>query len=125
MKPFDQLTTADKAKLLYELFPEEMPGYLNMVRQMSQFIREQEEENRKNWAKHLLFTFDQWLAIATDIEQRINKYGETIHEISWIFSEQLFEGDKAFYMAHYLRIYSKIRKPFRKKFDEAITLLFT
>lgn len=84
MKP---LTNTDKAKLLHELFPEEMPMLLDDMKTFcTDFIRFQ-DDHRKNWSG--IMHFDLWLYFAEEIAGLIRKHRIPMLKSSRVFSEQL------------------------------------
>lgn len=123
MKPLEQLLNVEKGKLLFELFPEDMPAVLQYAKSMSLTIQEEQEKIHLNWQNGLM-SFDLWLSLAIQAEQVINKYGRQLEKSSSLFSDQLFDGYLAAYMAHCLIQFTTISKHPNRKFCLAVDLLF-
>jgi hypothetical protein len=123
MKPLEQLTNIERAKLLHELFKSEIPALLQYAKTMAGTVRERKEELRAAW-NDLLFSFDFWLSLANDIEERLRKYGRSLETSRFVFSEQLFDGYNAFFMVHCLDQYAKTQETKSGKFPDAVELFF-
>lgn len=120
MKPLENLINVEKAKLLHELFPQEIPALLEYTNNMCLTIQENEQLARSQWENGLL-TFDTWLSFVEEARRKIEKYGKQLHTHSRLFADQLFDGYVALYMVHCMTIYTKHSNP---KFALAIDLLF-
>jgi hypothetical protein len=123
MKTLQQLTNVEKARLLYQLFPAEIPAFIDSMKGMSEAIRDDEAEQRANWQLGGLFGFDFWLGLLTEAERKINQYGKKLHE-SKVFADQLFDGYLALYTVHCLTAYAPVRQLANRKFTVAIDLFF-
>ncbi len=123
MKPLEELTNVEKARLLHQLFPEEIPALLQYIEGVSQSIQERAPQERAAWTNGS-FSFDCWLSLISDSQRSIRHYGNRLHSNSRLFADQLFDGYLAVYMVHCLTLYIRIRKHPRQKFVAAIDLLF-
>lgn len=122
MKPLEQLINTEKAALLFQLFPAEIPAFLEYVSNMNDTLKEEQERQRENWQG--LITFELWMQLVNQAEQTIAKYGRQLHKSHRLFSEQLFDGNLAIYLIHCLISYVGIRKHDNAKFVLAVNLLF-
>jgi len=123
MNPLENLMNIEKARLLHELFPQEIPALLEYTHNMCLTIQQDEQFTRKQW-KNGLFTVEVWLSFVEEIKRKIDKYGKRLHTHSRLFADQLFDGYVAFYMVHCLTLYMTTRKYSIRKFALAIDLLF-
>lgn len=123
MKPLENLINVEKAKLLHELFPQEIPALLAYTGSMCLTLQEEEQLSRSKWDNGL-FTVDAWLSFVKEVGDKINRYGKRLHSQSRLFADQLFDGYLALYMVHCLTLYTTIRKHDNPKFTLAIDLLF-
>ena len=123
MKPLTQLTNTDKAELLHQLFPDEIPQLLQFVQGLCEAIQENEETYLQKWDNGL-FGFGFWLNQLREVESKIKKYDKRLHSDSQLFAEQLFDGFLDMYMVHCLTIYTTTRQHPNQKFIIAINLLF-
>jgi hypothetical protein len=123
MKAIGQMNNVEKGKLLHQLFPSEIPAFLQYVQRMCTTIKEEEQQQREQW-NNGLFGFDFWLSLIGDAEQKINRYGSKLHHNSGLFADQLFDGYLAMYIVHCLMVYTTVRKHPNGKFTMTIDLLF-
>jgi hypothetical protein len=123
MKALNQLDNPGKAWLLHQLFPNEIPALIDFVQGMCEAVKEDEDLNRAKWNNDL-FTFDFWLAIAGEVEQKIDKYGAKLHKNSNLFADQLFDGYLACFTIQCVVTYTTVRKHSDEKFVKAVDLLF-
>ncbi|MBS1666479.1 hypothetical protein [Chitinophaga defluvii] len=123
MKPLENLINVEKARLLHELFPQEIPALLEYVNGMCLTIQEDEQLTRNQWENGLL-TVEAWLSFVEEVRNKIERYGKRMHKQSRLFADQLFDGYVAIYMVHCMTLYTTIRKHPNHKFSLAIDLLF-
>lgn len=89
MKDLRNFTNTDKAKLLHELFPEEIAPLLDRIQAVCADLKTNQDEHRKTWDLGLM-TFDMWLQLSEQVDERIRKYRPNLIKSSKVFSEQLF-----------------------------------
>ena len=123
MKPLENLINVEKARLLHELFPQEIPALLEYVNDMCLTIQEDEQLTRNQWENGLL-TVEAWLSFVEEVRNKIERYGKRMHKQSRLFADQLFDGYIAIYMVHCMILYTTIRKHPTHKLSLAIDLLF-
>lgn len=123
MKPLENLINVEKARLLHELFPQEIPALLEYVNGMCLAIQEDEQLTRNQWENGLL-TVEAWLSFVEEVRNKIERYGKRMHKQSRLFADQLFDGYVAIYMMHCMTLYTTIRKHPNHKFSLAIDLFF-
>lgn len=123
MKPLHILNNVEKAKLLHDLFPDEIPAILEYVKSLSITIEEEKEMLNSKWDNQL-FSFVFWLSLANDAKKKIDQYGKKLHKSSGLFADQLFDGYAALYLAHCLIQLTSQKEHENKKFVKAVELLF-
>ena len=123
MKPIERLNNVERAKLLHDLFPAEIPAFLKFVTGMCATLKEQEAADREHW-QNGLFTFDFWMQLVNQAETVLLKYGDQLGKSSRLFSEQLFDGYLAMYLAHCLSIYTSQQALANEKFVKMVDILF-
>jgi len=89
MKPLNKLTNIDKAKLLHELFPDQIPLILDNILAVCEDLQTNCEVYAAQW-KPGFFTFENWLMLAEQAEKLIKKHRKDFQRSSKIFAEQLF-----------------------------------
>ncbi|HEY0057381.1 MAG TPA: hypothetical protein VGB63_18675 [Pedobacter sp.] len=73
MKQLTQLINTEKAQLLHQLFPDEIPQLLQFVQGVCEATQENEEIYLQKWDNGL-FGFDFWLNQLREVETKIAKY---------------------------------------------------
>lgn len=89
MKPLNNFTNIDKAKLLHELFPDQIPLILDNILAVCEDLQTNREAYAAQWQPGF-FTFENWLMLAQQAEKLIKRNRKDLHRSSKIFSEQLF-----------------------------------
>lgn len=117
------MNIVQRARLLHQLFPEEITGYMELVEELNTHILAQMTVLPDKQDKFLDLSFEEWIAIIKDIDLRIKRYGIRLIRRSRLFADQLFDGYNALHMIRCLDIYCTIKKPSNLKFSQAATLL--
>jgi hypothetical protein len=123
MKPLDKCTNTEKARLLHQLFPNEIPELLQFVQGVCKTIQEDEQSNRTAW-KNGLFTLDFWFSLVNEIDAKIKQFGKQLHRSSYVFADQLFDSYLAYYMVHCLLLFTTVQQHPNRAFTKAVDLLF-
>lgn len=85
------LNNIGKAKLLHELFPDEIPQLLDHISNVCADLKANNEAYQSTWDFRLM-TFDMWLTLAEQTETLINRHRTSMVKSSKVFSEQLFHS---------------------------------
>jgi len=88
MKSLAELDNTAKAKLLHELFLEEVKPLIENLKQVCADFEEREQEYRASW-NFGFFSFDQWLSLSRQSMQRIERFELGMIDNSRVFSQQL------------------------------------
>ena len=123
MKPIDKMNNVDKAQLLHQLFPEEIPAFVDYVKRVCEAIKEREAEEQAK-GKYSVSTFEFWHDLVKDAERRIDRYGERLHKRSRLFADQLFDGQNALFARYCLELYVGTRKHENQAFTGMVRVLF-
>ncbi len=123
MKPFKYLTNVEKAGMLHELFPQEIPALLEYTNKVAVILKGNVDMVRNHHLNGFL-TANDWLSLAGEAQNKIDQYGKRLHTNSGLFADQLFDGHLAFYMMLCLNLYTTTRKHSNRKLVLAIDLLF-
>lgn len=123
MKPFHELSHTDKAKLLHELFPSEIPALLEFIQGMCAAIKEDQSRNRNSW-DNAFITFDFWLELIEQAESVFAVYHSRLHTSSKLFAQHLFYGHICAFTIHCIRNYVTVKRHPHQKFVKAADLLF-
>ena len=88
MKSITQLDNTAKAKLLHELFPEEVKPFIEHLKQVCTDFEQHQQQYREGW-DFGFFSFDEWLSLSRQTFERINKFEFNMIRSSKVFSDQL------------------------------------
>lgn len=86
-------------------------------------IKEEQESIQNRWENDMI-TFDFWLSLIDEVEQRIKRYRITSGVTSQIFAYQLFDGYLTLYLTYCLQRYTSEREHPNRRFSLAVQLLF-
>lgn len=123
MKSLGKMNNVDRAQLLHELFPKEIPAFVDFVKRVCLTIQEDETEEHFK-GEHAIIGFDFWLQLVRDTESRIDRYGDKLHKRSRLFADQLFDGQHMLLMRYCFNLYLVIRKHESQTFTDFVRLLF-
>lgn len=122
MKQLEQLNNVERAKLLFELLPQQIPGFVHCMKAIAEIICNDPEKLKQQWDGQIL-TADFWIELAKDAKSRIEKNEKELLKNSRRFSDQLFDGYNALFAVHCLQEYCK-QPEADNKFNRAVELLF-
>lgn len=121
MKTIQQLMNVDKAKIMFDLFRDEIPEFLEYTKALAEKVASDKEELITNWNNPFL-SYHQWLQLAEYVADAIKKYGKNLTKSGNLFTDQLFDGYLAIFTNHCLEQYAnKAQSP---KFKLAIDLFY-
>lgn len=123
MKPIDKMNNVEKAHLLHQLFPEEIPAFVDYMKRVCETIKEHEAEEQAK-GKYSVSTFEFWHDLVKDAERRIDRYGEQLHKRARLFADQLFDGQNALFARYCLELYVGTRKHENQTFTGLVRVLF-
>jgi len=124
MKELQKLTEEEKAVLLHQLFPHEIKALLSYIKNTCITTIEREQQQRENWNKAALITYDFWITHVKQTKQIMDKYGKDLQSNSQLFARHLYVGYIAVFSVHCLIQYTTTRKHPNPKFTQAVDLLF-
>jgi len=121
MKPLEYLTHADRAKLLFELFPDDIAAFIGFAEDIINEIIDKPGTMRKVWQENII-QFELGQQLAPKARAIIDKYGKRLSKEATLFSDQLFDGLLAVLLIYCLLLYKKVCRP--NRFTLAIQLFF-
>jgi len=122
MKTIEQLTNVDKAKIMFDLFRNEMPDFLDYIRYMADRVANDRDELIINWNNPFL-SYQQWLSLSEQVVVTAKRYGKSLSKSSNFFAEQLFGGYLAIFSNHCLEQYG-LHRAKSPRFAQAINLFY-
>lgn len=123
MKTLAQYDTIDRAALLFQLFPQEIPALVGYLDGMSLTVMEDEKRLRQSWNNGLI-TFDLWLSCAREMHSRIRKYGAALFTNKRLFTDQLFDGYISAFTVHCIQVMISTSQQVNQSFDHGLRMLF-
>lgn len=123
MKPLNKLNNVEKGKLLFELFPEEMPMLVAFIKEFTQSMIN-DPVKLKEKPINLIHTTEFWKGLVDDTKRKLDLYGNKLSKRSRLFSDQLFDGDNSLYVCYCLYEYLRSDNYTNRKFRYGVLLLF-
>jgi hypothetical protein len=121
MKTLKSLNNIQKAKLLHDLFHDEIPDFLKFLKGECETIITTAEQIKADW-KSNFFTAELWISLAEQTSQTLQKQQNDLQNSSFLFSEQLFLGFGAAFLSHQLWRYTETQECTDPKFKIAVDL---
>ena len=123
MKPLKDQTNVEKGKLLHELFPREIKGFLEFAIGYADHTHNSKMKLEANWSNQLI-SLNTWLSIAEDAKKRMLRYAAQLPEKSGLFADQLFDGYTALWTVDTLLKYVSPSDFENAKFKGMVKVLF-
>lgn len=123
MKTLDNLTNSEKAKFVFSLFPNEIPSFIEHLKSTCQYLRENEQSIRSNWANGF-FTDSFWFALVADVERLLSRHRHALLNSINVLADQLFYGTTAVFTIDCLVKFAE-QNTGNSKFREAVNTFFT
>jgi hypothetical protein len=123
LKPLKDMVNSEKARLLHELFPDEMPKLLEDIKAVCTDFQERKEEYTKNWNDGFV-PFNYWLSLSQETANIIKRHGLTMVKSSRVFSDQLFYTYTFLFVNDRIIKYAE-RVSEDEKFKQAVKMLYT
>ncbi|KYG79340.1 hypothetical protein AWW67_13275 [Roseivirga seohaensis] len=123
MKPLQELDNVTRAHLLHQLFPSQMPRFLEFAEDLGITTLERKEQLAKTWDNSFI-SLELWIGFARHTAHTIQRYGKKLHKSPRLFADQLFDGLNACFMSHCLYQFTHVRESTDPKFKQAVQLLF-
>jgi hypothetical protein len=122
MKTIDQLMNVDKSKVMFDLFKNEIPEFLEYTQAIAEKVASDKEQLIADWNNPFL-SYHQWLELSERVASAIKKYGKNLTKSGNLFADQLFDGYLAIFSNHCLEQYG-LNKAQSPKFKLAIELFY-
>ena len=123
MKQLELLNNVERAKLLFDLFPNAMPGFLKCTKLIADEILKDPDGLSKQWAGGFI-TAGFWITLAKHTSQQIEKCNTKLHSSSSLIADQLFDGYNSMFCSHCLQQYVADEVCTDKKFAQMVGVLF-
>ncbi|WP_143053762.1 hypothetical protein [Parapedobacter koreensis] len=123
MKALEKLTDMDKAKLLHDLFPNEIKPLLDYISRYCEDLKFNPDKHSKGWSNRAIMTFEYWQGLGEQVEETITLHYMGLLKFSGTFSAELFYGIKGAFVIQCLLRWARTECK-NKKFKLAIALLY-
>lgn len=123
MKPLEELTNTDKAKIIHQLFPEEIPLLLDDILAFCKDFRERKEEFKNSWSEHSIVSFEYWQALSIETEKLITRLRFNMVRSYHVFGDQLSYSHSVFFFNDRLVKYAE-KVSTNEKFKLAVSLFY-
>ena len=123
MKILDHLSNVERAKLLFDLLPADIPAYIDFTKSLAERVKENPDALRENWQMPLL-NVEMWIRLAQAALDTIEKYGSKLSKSGRLFSDQLFDGYLALFSVHCLQQFVQYSELKEYRFKIAVELFF-
>lgn len=122
MKTLENLTNTEKARLLHDLFPDEIRLFLEDLTNVCSDIENNKDEHSKKWNIGWL-TFNYWLSLANETAGILKSHKFNMIKSSRVFSDQLFFTYTSLFVNDRIVKYAE-HKSQNEKFKIAVNLLY-
>jgi len=122
MKAIEDLTNTEKARLLHDLFPAEMPLFLAHLKNFCNDFRENKERYAKDWDSGFI-GFDYWYSLTEETAGILKRHTYNMAKSSRVFSDQLFFTYTSLFVNDRIIKYAD-HKSMNEKFKIAVNLFY-
>jgi hypothetical protein len=123
MQALHNLNNVQKAKILFEWFPQEIAAFVQFEKSIADTICQDPQGIMDTWEAKF-FAVDFWIYLAETAQKIIAKCSGQLSKSSRLFAEQLFDGYAALFAAHCLQQYVKTGQHKDTHFKIAVELFF-
>ncbi|MCX2479359.1 hypothetical protein OQY15_09680 [Pedobacter sp. MC2016-15] len=121
MKPLLEFTNTMKNKLLFDLFPNELPIFLEHLEKVCIDLETNKESYSQEWDTAFM-PFSYWLSLSNATMDIIKKHSYNMKKSSKVFSDQLFYTYTSLFVID--RIIKFAERSKDDKFKLAVVLLY-
>lgn len=121
MKPIYRLSLKDKIKILYSLFPEEIPKYISYLKNCAVETIDDSEEIARGWGNNVI-QHGYWTFLADRTFDCLRRYGDSFNHCGKLFAKRLFKDRVCLFTLHTLMQYVET-EDCPPKFAMAVRLL--
>jgi hypothetical protein len=122
MKTIAQLTNVDKAKIIFDLFRNEIPELLEYTKAIADKVAKDKEELLANWTNPFL-SYYQWHYLSAQIKFIIEGHAKNLAKSGNLFAERLFDGNLAIFSNHCVEQYG-VHRAHSPKFKLVVSLFY-
>jgi hypothetical protein len=120
-KPLTEMSPAEKALLLYTLYPEIIPGFINFTLTQTKIALNDRVTINSNEDQETI-SADEWLELARQVNTKITTLQEHLASNGYIFAIHLLNGYCRYFVLHCLGLYISECK--REEINNGIEFIF-
>jgi hypothetical protein len=124
MKALSAMNNVERAKLLFDLFPQEKTPFVDFEKKLIDHLVKNSQTIREKWEDGM-FSFEFWVNQANGAGARITSSRSKMTKNSQILATELFDDMRALFSAHCLQQYTLSMVPKNKHFILAVKAIFT
>lgn len=124
MKGLPTYSNIQKAKLLFDFFPADIPDFLAFQQEVAEKIVKEKDQLKASASESQVFPATYWIQLAEATLRKIKHPESKLAKSSQQFSEQLFTGDNAFFSKHCLLQFSSGNRNKNNRFRQCVDLFF-
>ncbi|RLJ77340.1 hypothetical protein [Pedobacter alluvionis] len=123
MKALIDLTNTEKARLLHDLFPEEMPLFIEHLKKVCEDFNVNKEQYAKKWENGFM-GFGYWFSLSEETARILKRHAFNMAKSSRVFSDQLFFTNTSIFVNDRIIKYAEHISA-NEKFKIAVELIYT
>lgn len=121
--PFNNSTHSQKMSMLYDLFPDHMPSFIEYVKNMAITIQESPEIQIRHW-NNPFFNFSTWLTIIQTVQTNLIRFDKARDKDGIQFTKLFYSDHQFYFMDYCIMSYTTYSQPSNLKFKQAVQLFF-
>lgn len=123
MQTLHNLNNIQRAKLLFDLLPADIPAFIEFTKSLAERVTENPDALREKWQTPLL-NVEMWVRLSRAVYDVIEKYDIKLSKSGRLFSDQLFDGYLALFSVHCLQQFVEHAELKEPRFKTAVALFF-
>lgn len=124
MKGLLAYSNVQKAKLLFDFFPNDIADLLAFEQEVAEKIVKDKDQLKASATENQVFPAAYWVALAESSLKKLRAPESKLAKSAQAFSEQLFTGDAAFFSKHCLLQFSASPRCKNGRFRQCVDLFF-
>lgn len=124
MKGLSGYSNIQKAKVLFDFFPADIVDFLAFESEVAEKIVKEKDQLKASASESQVFPATYWVQLAEANLKKLKAPENKLAKSAQAFSEQLFNGDNAFFSKHCLVLFATSGRNKNTRFRLCVDLLF-
>lgn len=124
MKGLPGYSNIQKAKVLFDFFPADISDFLAFEMEVAEKIVKEKDQLKASTSESQVFPTTYWVQLAEVTLKKLKQPESKLAKSAQAFSEQLFDGDNAFFSKHCLVLFASGSRNKNTRFRLCVDLLF-